>query len=204
MRKACAAVYSTALTTCCRHESQAQNGQALHAWSRRPSLALRRHLCRVLQGTDTRPSRPRARPAHARFPEGDGEQGVAIVTKPCPRHPDVPRYPSGGCPVCTDLRQKKRRAAFRKAHPKKLSPRQKALRAGRQFYRSGNDCPNGHRNPLRCARKPRCVECGRSVYPQQLSKQAKERKRLRSRDHSRRRARALRVLNALIGGGITI
>jgi hypothetical protein len=116
----------------------------------------------------------------------------------CKRHPDGRLYPSGGCHECNQLRQRKRRAAARKARgPKKLSPRQKALRAGRQFYRSGNDCPNGHRNPLRYARKPRCVECGRSVYPQQLSKQAKERKRIRSRDHSRRRARALRVLHEL-------
>ena len=122
------------------------------------------------------------------------------MRKPCPRHPDVPRYPSGGCPVCTDLRQRKRRAAARRARgPKKLSPREKARRAGRQFYRPATACPRGHRC-LRYVKNCRCVECNRSYFPARLSKAAKEHKRLYQRDHARRRARALRVLNALVGG----
>jgi hypothetical protein len=125
------------------------------------------------------------------------------MKKPCPRHPDVPRYPSGGCPVCCDLRQRKRRAAVRRAKgPKKISPRERARRAGRLQYRSALPCPRGHF--LRYVRGSRCVECGRSYYPSQLSKAAKEKKRVYQRDHARRRARALRVLNALIGGGISI
>jgi hypothetical protein len=127
--------------------------------------------------------------------------------RPCKRHPDGRLYPSGGCHECNQARQRKRRAAARRARgPKKISPRQRARRAGRQFY-LGPTCPRNHRGKrgsLRYAKTGRCLECNRSWYPAQLSKKAKERKRIRMRDHSRRRARALRVLNALIGGGITI
>jgi hypothetical protein len=133
------------------------------------------------------------------------------VRKPCPRHPAAGRYPSGKCRECDREHTRARRAAFRKAHPKKLSARERARRAGRLRY-WGSPCPRNHlgggsgnrRRTLRYVKGSRCVECGRSWYPAHLSKAAKERKKISARNHSRRRARALRVLNQLIGGGITI
>ena len=170
------------------------------SWERAVHLGPRLRRLRSRKGACT--SRPH--PAHCQKTAVEGDNGNTAM-RPCKRHPDVPRYPSGGCPVCTDLRQKKRRAAARRARgPKRLSPREKARRAGRQFYR-GATCPRNHRgNPhgnLRYVANARCVECNRSYYPVRLSKEAKERKRIRSRDHSRRRARALRVLHEL---GLTI
>jgi hypothetical protein len=126
---------------------------------------------------------------------------AAAAMRPCRRHPDSPRYPSGGCIECGRANVRAQRAAARKARPrKKLSPRQKAMRAGKKYYRNG-DCVHGRKNALRRVTDSACLECGRSVYPQRLSAATRKRQRIQHRDYSRRRARALRLIHEL---GITL
>ena len=119
--------------------------------------------------------------------------------KPCPRHPDSPRYPSGGCVECTRQRTRARRAALRKARgPKPLSPRQKALRAGKKYY-IGRPCVRHGKKALRWVRGGGCLLCHRETYPSRLSPRARENKLARMRAHQRRKTQALRVLT-LLGG----
>jgi hypothetical protein len=54
---------------------------------------------------------------------------------------------------------------------------------------------------LRYTRDCRCLECGRTYYPQRLSPQTREPQRLHHRLYSRRRAKALRLVKEL---GLTL
>ena len=124
---------------------------------------------------------------------------VATMKKPCPRHPESPRYPSGGCIACVTQRVRAYRAAQRKARPPKpLSARQRAIKAGRKYYTTR--CRR-HGKTLHRTRDSACLTCGRSYYPRRLSQQTRERQRLQHRLYSRRRARALRLVREL---GLTL